>query len=335
MPEIAPTLRRIERPNVGPDTSVQPFDCSLGSLSQKSLQGMEHQLDRVKVRRILRQVAQGCTNSADRLLYPDNLMEGHIIDHHNVPTLERWGQTLLYVSQECCAIHSSFDQHGSHDPGLTQASDKRHRLPVAHGRVREQPRSAGVPTVKTHHIGRDCRLVDEYEAGSVESALLANPASAPASHVSSLSLCRLQAFFKGDVVASEESRKSAAAPGDTPSMQYRNGLIQRKVRLFAVQGEDLLRILLQRRSAPPTGHWFANPIFAKPLHPANRRAGADLELFGRFTSRSPSFNKVNYTRSHLTRVRSPHCPALRRINALDSLLRSPLGIPIHSGRDAL
>jgi hypothetical protein len=48
--------------------------------------------------------------------------------------------------------------------------------------------------------------------------------------------------------------------------------------------------------------------------------------------------------SHYDRAHGPlgdgdiyraHCPALRRINALDSLLRSPLGIPIHSGRDAL
>src|ERR1700758_2969714 len=47
-------------------------------------------------------------------------------------------------------------------------------------------------------------------------------------------------FFEGDVVASEESRKRAAAPGDTSPMQCRNDLIQRKVPSFAVQGEDLL-----------------------------------------------------------------------------------------------
>src|SRR6478735_5723525 len=213
MPEIAPTFRRIERPNVRSDTSVQSFDCSLSSLAQESLQGMEHQLDGVKVRRILRQVTEACTNSPDRLLHTGNLMEGHVIDHRNVPTLERWGQTLLYVGQECFAIHGSFDQHGSHDAGLTQASDKRHRLPVAHGRVREQSLTARVPTVQAHHIGRDCRFVDEHEASSVKPALFANPTSACASHVSSLALCRPQAFFEGDAMASEEARKRAAVPG--------------------------------------------------------------------------------------------------------------------------
>src|SRR5262249_21963011 len=110
---------------------------------------------------------------------------------------------------------------------------------------------------------------------------------------------------------------------------------QRKVPLLADQGEDLLRICLQRGSAAATGHWFTNPIFAKALHPADRRTGADLQLFSRLTSRSSFFNKANYPHSQLTRVRSAHCPALRRINALDSFLRSPLGILIHSGWDAL
>src|SRR5271166_4965033 len=116
-------------------------------------------------------------------------------------------------------------------------------------------------------------------------------------------------FFEGDAMASEEARKRAAAPGDTSPMQDRDDLIQCKVPLFADQGEDLLRILLQGGSAPATGHWFANPIFVKALHPADRRTGTDLELFSRLTSRSSCFNKVNYAYSQLTRVRSAHCPA--------------------------
>src|SRR6516165_9070506 len=78
-------------------------------------------------------------------------------------------------------------------------------------------------------------------------------------------------FFEGDAMASEKARKRAAASGDTSPMQDRNDLIQRKVPLLADQGEDLLRIFLQRRSAPATGHRFANPVFAKALHPTDRR----------------------------------------------------------------
>ena len=95
-------------------------------------------------------------------------------------------------------------------------------------------------------------------------------------------------------MASEEAGKRAAAAGDPSPMQHRDDLIQCKVPLFADQGEDLLRILLQGGSAPATGRWFANPIFVKALPPADCRTGTDLELFARLTSRSSGFNKVNY-----------------------------------------
>src|SRR3974377_1598957 len=48
-----------------------------------------------------------------------------------------------------------------------------------------------------------------------------------------------------------------------------------------------------------------------------------------------SLHETNDAYSQLPRIRSMDWPALRRINALDSLLRGTLGIPIHSGRDVL
>src|SRR6202043_1434055 len=156
---------------------------------------MEQQLYRVKVRRIRWQVAEACTNSLDRLFHTCNLVEGDVVDHHNVPALERWDQTLLYVSQEGLSIHGSFDQHRSHDAGLTQASDKRHSVPVAHRGIADQAHAAWVPTVEPQHVGGDCRLVDKYEVGRIKKALLPNPASASAGDVGALALCRPQTFF--------------------------------------------------------------------------------------------------------------------------------------------
>src|SRR6516225_522394 len=142
-------------------------------------------------------------------------------------------------------------------------------------------------------------------------------------------------FFDGDAMASEESRQRTAASWNSPLAKHRNHLVQREVRLPADEGEDLPRMLLQGRSAPSAGHRFASPIFVEALQPPNRRTGADLELFRRATSRSSSFHELNNAHSQLTRIRSMHWPTLRRINALDSFLRGVLGIPIHSGRDAL
>jgi len=195
MTKIPPAFRRIERPNERSDTSVQSFDCALGSLAQASLCGMEGQLDGVKVGRILRQESEACANTAESLLYTSDLVEGHIVSHHNVSTLERWRQTLLNVSQECFAVHRPLNEHRSHDASLTQASDERYRLPVPHGRVRDQAFSARAPADQAHHIGGDCRLVDKYKAGGIKPALLTDPASARASHVGALSLFRLQTFF--------------------------------------------------------------------------------------------------------------------------------------------
>src|ERR1700751_5255302 len=100
MPKIPPAFRRIERPNERSDTSVQSFDCVLGSLAQASLYGMEGQLNGVKVRRILRQESKARANTPESPLHTSDLVEGHIISHHNVSTLERRRQTLLNVSQE-------------------------------------------------------------------------------------------------------------------------------------------------------------------------------------------------------------------------------------------
>jgi hypothetical protein len=61
---------------------------------------MEHQLDGVKIGRILRQVSEACANTPESLLYTGDFVEGHIVSHHNVSALERRRQTLLYVNQD-------------------------------------------------------------------------------------------------------------------------------------------------------------------------------------------------------------------------------------------
>jgi hypothetical protein len=136
-------------------------------------------------------------------------------------------------------------------------------------------------------------------------------------------------------VTSEETGERAAACRNSPLAQRRNDLAQCVVRLLPDEGEDALRVLLQRRSAPATGHWRTCPVIMKTLHPPDGGTDADVVLFGRLTSGSSSFHEANNSHSQLTRIRSMHWLTLRRINALDSLLRPRLGSPIHSSRDGL
>src|SRR5271165_1733641 len=267
---------------------------------------MEQQLYGVKVRRIRRQVAEACTNSLDRLLHTSDLVERDIVDHHNVSTLERWDQTLLYVSQEGLSIHGSFDQHRSHDAGLPQPSDKRHRIPVSHRGIADQALAAWVPTVEPQHVGGDCRLVDKYEVGRIKKALLPNPASARAATSARFRSAARKLFFNGDAMASKKSGKRAAAAWDSPLVKRRNDLIQREVRFLADEGENLPRVLLQWRTTPSTAHGFESSVFTKALHPPDRRTDADIKLFGRLPSGSSFFHEVDDARSQLTRIRSMH-----------------------------
>src|SRR5262249_17735133 len=123
-----------------------------------------------------------------------------------------------------------------------------------------------------------------------------------------------------------------ATSWNSPLVKRQHDLIEREVGLRADEAQYLPRMFLQWRSAPSAGCRFASPVFAKTLHPPNRGTDADLELLRRPTSRSSSFDKVNDAQSQLTRIWSMHWLALRRINALDSLFRRVLGIPIHSDR---
>ena len=141
-------------------------------------------------------------------------------------------------------------------------------------------------------------------------------------------------FFDGDAMTGEEAGQRATTSWDLPLVKRRNNLIECKIALRADECENLPRMLLQARSTPSARHRFVSPVFAKALHPPDRRTGADLELFRRPTSRSSSFHEVYDARSQLTRIRSMHWLALRRINALELPLPVRLGNPdlLRSGR---
>jgi hypothetical protein len=177
----------------------------------------------------------------------------------------------------------------------------------------DQAHSARTPAVGSHHIGGDRSFVEKYQARGVKQPLLAYLAPPRPSHVGPLALCGLQAFFDGDVVASEETRERTTAGLDAALSQRANHLIQRQIRLLPDQSEDSLRVLLQRRNNSSTPHRPRPPVAAKALHPSDCGTNADVELFGCLPSRSASFYKINDSHSYRTRIRSLHSSSPRRI----------------------
>src|ERR1700680_24397 len=206
---------------------------------------------RVKVRRIRRQVAQACTDSLDRLFHTPNLVERDIVDHHNVSALERWDQTLLYVSQEGLSIHGSFDQHRSHDAGLPQPSDKRHRIPVSHRGIADQALAAWFqPLSRSMLVVTAVSSINTRWAGSRKpcSRIQRRRARATSARLRS-SACKL--FFDGNAMCGDEAGQRATTSWDSPLVKRRNNLIERKIPSRADECENLPRMLLQGRSASP------------------------------------------------------------------------------------
>ena len=148
-----------------------------------------------EVRRIRRQVAEACTNSLDRLLHTSDFVERDVVDHHTVSALERWDQTLLYVSQEGLSIHGSFDPPRIHAPRLAHPSQKHTSPhPPIRARLPNPPLAGSNPSAAPLWVGPASRPINTCGAGQ-RKPCSRNPASARAGDVGALPLCRAQTFF--------------------------------------------------------------------------------------------------------------------------------------------
>src|ERR1035441_1034949 len=81
-------------------------------------------------------------------------------------------------------------------------------------------------------------------------------------------------FFEADIVSLEQPPDRTAAAGDPSLAHRRDDLIQRQIRLLGNQRQQKVRVLLQRRYAPPGRLGRDASGFVPALHPFDRRAGA-------------------------------------------------------------
>ena len=123
-------------------------------------------------------------------------------------------------------------------------------------------------------------------------------------------------FFNGDAMASKKSGQRAAAAWDSPLVKRRNDFIQREVRFLADEGEICRECFSNGEVLPPLGMGSEVPFSRKRC----THRIAELTLTSNCSAASrrdpPSSTKFDDARSQLTRIRSMHWPALRRINAL-------------------
>jgi hypothetical protein len=195
MPEVIATFGASDGWHERADPLAQTTNGPLRELSKKGFDFAERHFNRVKVRRVLRQIPHHCISCFDRVLHARNLVRRKVIHHDDVVALERRSQTLLNIGQEDFPVHWPINDHRRHHLIMTQGGYERHRLPLSLRNVTDQAHAARAASPETDHIGAGRSLIEEYQSGRIEKLLLPYPAPPRASHIRAMLLRRPQAFF--------------------------------------------------------------------------------------------------------------------------------------------
>src|ERR1700731_4709680 len=78
---------------------VETSNSSLGSFAQMGLEFAIGQLDRIEIRRILRQVTYRCSRFLNCLLDARDLVGSKVVHDDNVVAAQCWDQALLNIGQ--------------------------------------------------------------------------------------------------------------------------------------------------------------------------------------------------------------------------------------------
>jgi hypothetical protein len=152
-------------------------------------------LDRVEVRRVFRQVSQCRSTPFDDLANARTHVRPAIVNHDRVTAAQRWTQTLLQIGKKHFSGHGSLKSHRRSHFVVPHCRYKGDRLPGSKRNATDHSDSPRSAPPEPHHAGGDSSFVKKHQSGRVKQALLSNPTSARASHICSLSLGSLQAFF--------------------------------------------------------------------------------------------------------------------------------------------
>ena len=135
--------------------------------------------------------------------------------------------------------------------------------------------------------------------------------------------CRL--FFKRDLVSGKKPPERGAATRDASLAHRDKHLVQRQIRLLRDQGEQPIRLLLQRRSTSATRYGRGASVVVPAPQPFDRRTGADFKMFRSLAPQSTALNSCDDPFTHLSRIRSWHCLDSKIESVqIDSALKSPL-----------
>jgi len=195
MSEVVATFCTTDGWHERADPAAQATNSPLGDLSQEGFEFAERHLDRIEVRRVLRQILHRCAKSFDNLLHAGNFVGREVIHHHDIVALEHRRQALLHIGHESWSIDRSIDDHRGHHLVMPQGSDECDRLPCSLRNMAEQSLATRTTSPETDHIDAGRSLIDKHQSRRIKKALLPKPAPPRSRHVCSVLLGCPQAFF--------------------------------------------------------------------------------------------------------------------------------------------
>jgi hypothetical protein len=150
------------------------------------------------VGRVLGQEEEAAAALAQRRLRPRALVDGEVVEDHDVTARERRRQLGLDVGVEALPVDRALDHPRGGQPIGAQGGDEGLGAPPGEGGAGLEPRTAAGAAAPARHLGVDRGLIEEDEAaGHVPHAWLTplDPEPAPAGDVGARELRGHQLFF--------------------------------------------------------------------------------------------------------------------------------------------
>lgn len=152
-------------------------------------------LDRIKVRRVGRQVPKPGTGGLDHLPDGGRLMTSQIVHDDDIAGLKDSDELLLDISAEALAVDRSVEDTRCREPIPAQRAQESQRAPVAVRSQAAQPLALRPPATQRSHVGFDPGLIDENQALRIEAGLPGSPSLAPSGNIGACLLKSEQRFF--------------------------------------------------------------------------------------------------------------------------------------------
>jgi hypothetical protein len=122
-------------------------------------------------------------------------MGAEIIHDDDITWREGWNQHFLDIDAKALAIDRAVEQPWRLDAVVAQGGQKRHGIPVAEGRLAQEPHSAWRPAPQRRHVGFCPGLVNKNQPRRIKYGLEFQPLPAPAGNIGAVLFAGGQRLF--------------------------------------------------------------------------------------------------------------------------------------------